>query len=152
MYNVLYSNYVPQLISVLECNKHNCIYITLCKIFYVITCFHRYEVFTGRVLLAALDHNFHLFRKTLEGRFKKLYSKRSGNWRAEAVKEPKSYDYWSVLLFDILRRRAEDESSMSRRVNVSPSHPQNIAATIAMRVAPPTEELVKAKVSRFSKP
>ena len=48
----------------------------------------RYEVFTGRVLLAALDDNFHVFRKTLEGHFKKIYSKRSGNWRAEAVKEP----------------------------------------------------------------
>ena len=25
----------------------------------------RYEVFTGRILLAALDHNFHIFCKTL---------------------------------------------------------------------------------------
>ena len=38
-----------------------------------------YEVFTGRILLATLDHNFHVFRKTLEGQFKKIYSKRCGN-------------------------------------------------------------------------
>ena len=68
----------------------------------VISCF-RYEVFTGRILLAALDHNFHVFRKTLEGRFKKIYSKRSGNWRVEPVKESKQYPHMSLLQADILR-------------------------------------------------
>lgn len=48
-------------------------------------------------LLAALDHNFHVFRKTLEGRFKKIYSKRSGYWRVEPVKESKQYPHMSLL-------------------------------------------------------
>ena len=61
----------------------------------------RYEVFTGRCLLAVLDHNFHLFRKEIQGKFKKLYSRRSGNWRVEAVKEDKSYSYWPALIADI---------------------------------------------------
>lgn len=63
---------------------------------WVVTSCFRYEVFTGRILLAALDHNFHVFRKTLEGRFKKIYSKRSGNWRVEPVKESKQYPHVSA--------------------------------------------------------
>lgn len=111
--------------------------------------FYRYEIFTGRVLLAALDHNFHVFRKTLEGQFKKIYSKRSGNWRAEAVKEAKQYEYFALLQADILRRRAEDPEPVTRHIEVSPTNPVHLAPTIAMKQPPPTEELVKAKLSRF---
>jgi len=109
----------------------------------------RYEVFTGRVLLAALDHIFHVFRKTLEGQFKKIYSKRSGNWRVEAVKEPKQYEYFALLQADILRRRAEDTEPVTRHIEVSPTNPIHLALSIAMKRPPPTEELVKAKLSRF---
>ena len=109
----------------------------------------RYEVFTGRVLLAALDHNFHVFRKTLEGQFKKIYSKRSGNWRVEAVKEPKQYKYFALLQADILRRRAEDNEPVTRHIEVSPTNPIHLAPSIAMKRPPPTEELVKAKLSSF---
>lgn len=106
-------------------------------------------MFTGQVLLAALDHNFHVFRRTLEGQFKKIYSKRSGNWRAEPVKEPKQYEYFALLQADILRRRAEDTEPVTRHIEVSPTNPINLAPTIAMKQPPPTEELVKAKLSRF---
>ena len=109
----------------------------------------RYEVFTGRVLLAALDHNFYVFCKTLEGQFKKIYSKRSGNWRVEAVKEPKQYEYFALLQADILRRRAEDTEPVTRHIEVSPTNPIHLAPSIAMKRPPPTEELVKAKLSRF---
>lgn len=112
------------------------------------SCF-RYEVFTGRILLAALDHNFHVFRKVIETQFKKVYSKRSGNWRAEAVKEPKQYPHLPLLLADIMRRRITDEESITRHIEVSPTNPVNLAPTIAMKRAPSTEELVKAKLSRF---
>lgn len=71
-------------------------------------------MFTGRVLLAALDRNFYVFRKTLEGQFKKIYSKRSGNWTAELVKEPKQDEYFALLQADILRRRAEDTEPVTR--------------------------------------
>ena len=111
--------------------------------------YFRYEVFTGRILLAALDHNFHVFRKTLENQFEKIYSKRSGNWGVEAVKEPKKYDYLGLLQADILRRRAEDGESVARHIEVSPSNPVHLAPTIAMKRPPPTEELVKAKLSCF---
>ncbi|XP_067017883.1 uncharacterized protein [Acropora muricata] len=110
-----------------------------------------YEVFTGRILLAALDHNFHMFRKNLEGQFKKKYSKRSGNWRVEPVKEPKQYPHLPLLQADIMRRRAEDRAGITRHIEVSPTNPVHLAPTIAMKAAPSTEELVKTKLSRFEK-
>ena len=126
---------------------------TLCAITHTgfsLFIFFRYEVFTGRVLLAALDHSFHVFRNTLEGQFSKIYSKRSGNWRVEAVKEPKQYEYFALLQADILRRRAEDTEPVTRHIEVSPTNPIHLAPIIiAMKRAPPTEELVKAKLSRF---
>ena len=109
----------------------------------------RYEVFTGRVLLAALDHNFYVFCKTLEGQFKKIYSKRSGKWRVEAVKEPKQYEYFALLQADILRRQAEDTEPVTRHIEVSPTNPIHLAPSITMKRPPPTEELVKAELSRF---
>ena len=83
------------------------------------------------------------------GGIKKKYSKRSGNWSAEPVKEDKSYSYWSVLLSEILQKRAEDKESASRPVEVAPTNPKNLAATKAMKEAPTTKELVEAKRSRF---
>ena len=109
-------------------------------------------MFTGRILLAALDHNFHLFRKIMEGHFKKIYSKRSGNWRVELVKEAKQYPHLSLLQADILRRRAEDVDAITRNIDISPTNPVHLAPTIAMKRAPSTEELVKAKLSRFQPP
>ena len=50
---------------------------------------------------------------------------------------------------DILRRRAEDKDPITRHIEVSPSNPIHLAPTIAMKRAPSTEELVKAKLSRF---
>ena len=106
-------------------------------------------MFTGRCLLAALDHNFHVFRETIDRKFKKVYSKRSGNWRAEAVKEEKSYSYWPALIAEILCKRAEDQETAARHVIVSPTNPQHLAPTIAMRESPTTEDLVAARLSRF---
>ena len=102
-------------------------------------------------MLAALDHNFHLFRKAIEGRYKKLYSKRSGNWRVEEVKEEKSYSYWPILVSEILRKRVEDKETAIRPVVLSPTDPKHLAPTIAMKQSPATEELVAAKLSRFKK-
>ena len=99
--------------------------------------------------MAVLDHNFHLFRKEIQGRNKKKYSKSSGNWSAEPVKEDKSYSYWPVLLSQVLQKRAEDKDSAARPVEVAPTNPKNLASTIAMKEAPTTKELVEAKRSRF---
>ena len=107
-------------------------------------------------MLAALDHNFHAFRKELrnsggESRYKKIYSKRSKNWRVELVKEPKKYPHWPLLAAKILHKRATDKETILRPMTVQSDHPQRLAATIAMKEAPSTKELVEAKLSRFSK-
>ena len=88
----------------------------------------------------------------MEGQFKKVYSKRSGNWRAEPVIEPKQYPHFPLLLADMLRRRMEDQDAITRHIEVSPTNPVNLTPTIAMKRAPSTEELVKAKLSRFQPP
>ena len=109
----------------------------------------RYEVFTGRCLLAVLDHNFHLFRKTIDGKFKKLYSKWSGNWRAEVVKEDKSYSYWPALIAEILCKRAEDRGNCSKACNCISNKSTAPCPTIAMRESPTTRDLIAARLSRF---
>lgn len=92
-----------------------------------------------------------MFRKNLEGQFKKKYSKRSGNWRVEPVKESKQYPHLPLLQADIMRRRAEDRAGITRHIEVSPTNPVHLAPTIAMKASPSTEELVKTKLSRFEK-
>lgn len=65
------------------------------------------------------------------------------------MKESKQYPHMSLLQADILRRRSEDTESVTRHIEVSPANPVHLAPTIAMKRAPSTEELVKAKLSRF---
>lgn len=111
--------------------------------------FCRYEIFLARILLAILDHNFHAFLELVEGRFKKLYSKRSKNWHVVPVKVEKQYKYWDILLSNILKRRADDDKCIARHVEVSATNPQNLAPAIAIREPPATTDLVEAKLSRF---
>ena len=99
----------------------------------------RYEVFTGRCLLAVLNHN--------RWEIQKLYSKRSGNWRAEAVKEDKSFSFWPALIAEILCKRAEDPETAARHVTASPTNPQHFAPAISMGEPPTTEDLVAARLS-----
>ena len=96
-----------------------------------------------------MDHNFHAFRELVEGRFKKVYSKRSNNWYVVPVKVEKQYKYWDILLSNILKRRADDDKCIARHVEVSATNSQNLAPTIAMREPPATKDLVEAKLSRF---
>lgn len=111
--------------------------------------FCRYKIFLARILLAILDHNFHAFLELVEGRFKKLYSKRSKNWHVVPVKVEKQYKYWDILLSNILKRRADDDKCIARHVEVSATNPQNLAPAIAIREPPATTDLVEAKLSRF---
>lgn len=84
-------NRQPKTISLLigchiECFLNSCL-----------VCAYRYEVFTGRSILAALDHNFHLFRD-VQDKYYKLYSKRSGNWRVEPKKKhQRALSTWRFL-------------------------------------------------------
>ena len=49
------------------------------------------------------------------------------------MKEEKSYSYWPALIAEILCKRAEDQETAARHVTVSPTNPQHLAPTIAMR-------------------
>lgn len=69
----------------------------------------------------------------------------------EPVKEEKKYPHWSVLAARILKRRATDTETIVRRKIVHANHPKRLAATIAMKEAPNTGVLVKARLSRFNK-
>jgi len=114
-----------------------------------------YDVFITRILLAALDHNVHLFRTDLEDsngqvQYKKTFSKRSKNWRVEPVKERKKYPHRAVMAAKILEKRASYTETIVRHKTVQPNHPKRLAATIAMKEAPSTAELVQARLSRFS--
>jgi len=85
------------------------------------------EAFSARVELAALDNNFHLFRRVIPERGKKTYSKRSKNWKIQSVKEEKSYKYWLLLGSRILKRRVDDKEAVTRHIEVPANHPKNIA-------------------------
>ena len=71
----------------------------------MVTLFDEYQMLninTARVMLAALDHNFYLFRKAKamvdDGqRGHRKYSKRSQKYHAELVKEEKTYSCGCVL-------------------------------------------------------
>ena len=76
----------------------------------------------------------------VEGRYKRVYSKRSKNWHVVPVKEEKRYKYWDILLSKILKARGDDNNSIVRHVEVSPTNPQNLAPTIAMREPPATKD------------
>lgn len=106
-------------------------------------------MFLARILPAILDHNFHAFRELVEGRSKKVYSKRSNNWHVVSVKVEKQYKHWDILLSNILKRRADDDKCIARHVEVSATNPQNLAPTIAMREPPATKDLAEAKLSGF---
>ena len=109
----------------------------------------RYEGYPARSLLAVIGHNFHAFRSVIEGRYHKLYSKRSGNWRAEKVKQQKTYNYVPVTMADVLKRRAHDAKTIGRKIEICLSNPVNLAPTIEMRESPATAVLVDENISRI---
>ena len=71
-----------------------------------------------RVMLAALDHNFHLFRKAkskVDGgqRGHRKYSKRSQKYHAELVTEEKTYSYFPFLIAKMLQMCTQMEGSFN---------------------------------------
>ena len=109
-----------------------------------------------RIMLAAIDHNMHLFR----GRKRKAdgtecghrkYSKRTKKYHAETVKQEKEYSYFPFMMTRMLKDRAQFEGSFSQRTDDNVFHPKQIAPTLGMKEAPPTEELMKGP-SRLTKP
>lgn len=107
-----------------------------------------------RIFLAAIDHNFHLFRKPKQGPGGELvghrkYSKRTQRYHAEIVKEEKSYKYFPYMVARMLDLRRGFEGSFSAKSDVDEFNPKQIAPTLAMKAPPSTEELMKAP-SRFA--
>ena len=114
------------------------------------------DAFTARTLLAAIDHNAHLHRKTLltkdgNPKYNKVFSKRSSNWRVSVVKEDKTYDYWTTISTRVLKSRRDDKGSILRSTPLPDDHPQKIAPSIALKPIPKTVDLVEKSLSRFSK-
>ena len=106
-----------------------------------------------RILLAAIDHNFHLFRKpkqSTEGELAghRKYSKRTQRYHAEVVKEEKAYAYFPYMVARMLDTRRGFEGSFLARSDVDEFNSKQIAPTLAMKASPSTEELMKAP-SRF---
>ena len=104
-------------------------------------------------MLAALDHNFHLFRKAkskVDGgqRSHRKYSKRSQKYHAELVKEEKTYSYFPFMIAKMLQTRTQMEGSFNLPSDRNEFDPKQIATTIGMKEPPPTEELLKGP-SRF---
>lgn len=96
----------------------------------------------------------HVFRKaavctTGKLKYNKVYSKRSKNWRVQAVKEPKAYDFWPAIASRILKKRVDDEDSILRKVEIPEEHPKNICPSIALQCIPKTSDLVKQSLSRL---
>ena len=88
-------------------------------------------------MLAAIDHNMHLSR--------------GNQTNAEVLKEEKSYSYFPFLMAKMLKERCLLRGSFSQSTDDNVFDPKQIAPTIGMKAAPPTEELLKGP-SRLSKP
>ena len=107
-------------------------------------------------MLAAIDHNSHVGRKPKLGKsgkllYNKVYSKRSKNWSISVIKEEKTYDYWPVLAYKVLKSRIDDKHTILRRVVIPAEHPKRIAPSIAMASIPKTSDLISKALTRFSR-
>ena len=109
-----------------------------------------------RVMLAALDHNFHLFCKAKSkadggqcGHRK--YSKHSQKYHAELVKEENTYSYFPFLIAKMLWIRTQMEGTFSLPSDRNEFDPKQIATTIGMKEPPPIEELLKGPLHFIGK-
>ena len=95
-----------------------------------------------RIMLAAIDHNMHLFRGTktksdgTECGHRK-YSKRTKNYHAQPVKQEKEYSYFPFMMARMLKERCKFEGSFTQRTDDNVFNPKQIAPTLGMKEAPP---------------
>ena len=81
-----------------------------------------------------------------------MYNKRTKNWFAVAVKEPKQYDYIGELQDLILSKRAEVNGSSKQKIQLDPADPKHISKTLAPIDPPPMDVLIERHKSRFNLP
>ena len=110
--------------------------------------------FIVRARLAAIVHNYHLFRPyafTKDGRMvhHRKFLKRTGTYIVCPVKVRKTYSYVEKLMRAILIRRRNSTLSGDIPAVLPAHHPKLISPTIAIGNPPPhTKILIKDKVSR----
>ena len=113
-----------------------------------------YDYFIARTRLAAIDHNYHLFRLyafTKDGRMvhHRKFSKRTGTYSICPVKVQKTYSYVQKLTRAILIRRRNSTLPGDTPAVLPAHHPKLTSQTIAIGNLPPlTKILIKDKVSR----
>ncbi|XP_045924713.1 zinc finger protein 502-like [Micropterus dolomieu] len=98
-------------------------------------------VYEARVLLAALDYNFHRNRptmKTAEGKeiFRRLHKTNRSRQRLYALKSEKTYAYIPELQARIVKRRITSGVGMPRRKTVLPADVQQL---LVIKEETPTE-------------
>ena len=102
-----------------------------------------------RILLAAINHNFHLFRKSKQSPEGDLigHKKYSNQTQQDHVKE-KAYAYFPFMVSSMLDTCRGFEGTFSGWSDVDEFSPKQIAPTLALKALPSTGELMKAP-SRF---
>ncbi|KAL0964117.1 hypothetical protein UPYG_G00319080 [Umbra pygmaea] len=109
-------------------------------------------VYEARILLAALDYNFHRNRptmKTLDGKeiFKRLYKKNARRYSVYALKSEKNYGYISELQRRIVKNRLTSGVGMPRRRSLRPDDPRQLGLVPPVP-APATSDLLQRQVRR----
>ncbi|TDG95950.1 hypothetical protein EPR50_G00242870 [Perca flavescens] len=111
------------------------------------------QVYDSRVVLAALDYNFHRERptyRTAEGQcdvLRKKYNKNARRYSLYTVKCEKSYGYLPELQARILKGRVTSGVGMLRWRTLHPDDPRRLGVVPPIP-PPPTSELVRTQVSR----
>ena len=77
-----------------------------------------------------------------------MFNKRTGNWFAVAVKEPREYTHIPELQDLILEKRATVIGPSSQKVARDPADPRNISRTLAPDDPPEMPVLKQRHISR----
>ncbi|XP_073671566.1 uncharacterized protein [Paramisgurnus dabryanus] len=109
-------------------------------------------VYEARVLLAALDYNYHRDRPTQKRAdgtemYRRVYKKNAKQYSVYARKTPKSYSYIGELQTLVARSRLASGSGMPRSRTLRPDDPRRLGLLPPVP-PPPTAELVQRQVRR----
>lgn len=111
-----------------------------------------YQVYEARVLLAALDYNFHRNRPAIrnaEGQpiFKRKYNKNARRYSVYALKSGKGYEYIPELQARVLKARVASGVGMPRTRTIRDDDPRRLGLVPPIP-PPPMSQLVQMQVSR----
>lgn len=109
-------------------------------------------VYEARVILAALDYNFHLGRPTRQradgsDMYSRIFRKNAKRYSVYALKTAKTYAYIPVLQEEVVRCRLEANKGMPRTRTLRSDDPRNLGRLPPVP-PPPIEELVRTQVKR----